>query len=833
MMARLKMFPLPRNGATGTDMNTTTLPSSLEPFDRPKLDIELPVRGMSCASCVARVEKALVKVPGVKDASVNLATEIASVRTEPGVELAELRAAVDNAGYGVPEEQMRLSISGMTCASCVSRVERALKKTPGVTSAEVNLATEKAEVRFLGRADVVLPKLVDAVEKAGYSAAPASDAAITAVSRAGQLPDWWPVALSAVLSLPLALPMAGMLVGQDWSLSGWLQLLFATPVQFWLGARFYRSAWKAVKAKAGNMDLLVALGTSAGYGLSLYLLLSGLGHGGHEQAPHLYFEASAVVITLVLLGKWLEGRAKRQTTEAIRALHALRPETARVRRDDADIEVAISQVKVGDIVVVRPGERVPVDGHVTEGATHVDESLITGESLPVAKSLGDKVVGGSVNAEGLFLARATAVGAESTLSRIARMVESAQAKKAPIQRLVDRVSEVFVPVVIGIALLTLIAWGLITGDWERAILNAVAVLVIACPCALGLATPTAVMAGTGVAARRGILIKDAEALELAHKIDVVAFDKTGTLTEGKPRLVVFEAASGDASEFLRVAASVQAGSEHPLAKAVINAAVEGHVVVPLAREAKSVSGRGVSAVVTDRSMRLGSKRWMGELGVDLSALEARATQLEAEGRTVSWLADVTESPSLLGLLAFGDAVKETAADAVTALREIGVRSAMVTGDNQGAARLAAQELGIDEISAEVLPQHKADIVSQLKQGGATVAMVGDGINDAPALAAADVGFSMSTGTEVAMHAAGITLMRGDPRLVADAIDISRRTYAKIRQNLFWAFVYNVVGIPLAALGMLNPMLAGAAMAFSSVSVVANALTLRSWKGRAA
>ncbi|MGV3573115.1 MAG: heavy metal translocating P-type ATPase [Ramlibacter sp.] len=736
------------------------------------------------------------------------------------------------ANLDLEELGVELPVGGMTCASCVARVEKALRKLPEVTLAEVNLATEKAAVRFVGGASEVLPRLVAAIEKAGYAASlPPAAGAVPEAAKAGR-PDWWPVAVSAVLSLPLVLPMLGMAFGADWALPGWWQLALATPVQFWLGARFYRSAWKAVKARAGNMDLLVALGTSAGYGLSLYLLVAGIGHEGHGEAPHLYFEASAVVITLVLLGKWLEGRAKRQTTEAIRALNALRPDTARVRRGGTDVEVPAAQVVVGDTVVVRPGERVPVDGEILEGSTHVDESLITGESLPVPKAPGARVVGGSVNAEGLFTARATAVGAESTLSRIARMVESAQAKKAPIQRLVDQVSEVFVPVVLGIALLTLLGWGFATGDWERAILNAVAVLVIACPCALGLATPTAIMAGTGVAARRGILIKDAEALEVAHGVKVVAFDKTGTLTEGKPRLVASEAADGDHAGLLRLAASVQSGSEHPLARAVMDAARENLASVAPAQDATAVAGRGMSALVKGQVLRLGSTRWMNELGVDLAPLAQRARELEDEGRTVSWLAQGAAPARLVGLLAFGDAAKATAREAVRTLADLGVKVVMVTGDNQGAARVAARELGIVDVRAEVLPADKAQVVSELRGSGLSVAMVGDGINDAPALAAADVGFSMSTGTEVAMHAAGVTLMRGDPRLVADAIEISRRTYAKIRQGLFWAFVYNIVGIPLAAFGMLNPMLAGAAMAFSSVSVVANALTLRRWKGSA-
>ena len=719
-----------------------------------------------------------------------------------------------------------LPIDGMTCASCVARVERALQKVPGVVSAEVNLATEKAEVTLAG-AGGDAAALIAAVENAGYSTRGAVVSGTQAVEPAEPtVASWWPIALSAMLSLPLVIPMVGALFGADWALPGWLQLALATPVQFWLGARFYRSAWSAVKAGAGNMDLLVALGTSAGYGLSVYLWLAHAEHG----MPHLYFEASAVVITLVLLGKWLEARAKRQTTAAIRALNALRPETTRVRRDGQDQELPIGQVRRDDVVVVRPGERMPVDGLVLEGASQVDESLITGESLPVAKHPGDKVTGGSVNAEGLLLVRTTAMGAESTLARIVRLVESAQARKAPIQRLVDRVSAVFVPVVIAIALVTLLAWGLGTGNWETAILNAVAVLGIACPCALGLATPTAIMAGTGVAARHGILIKDAQALEIAHKVRVVAFDKTGTLTEGRPQLVAAHAMGGDRAALLAASASVQAGSEHPLARAVLDAAsTEGIALLP-ATQVRALPGRGIAALAGGCDLRLGSTRLMEEIGVDLSPYAALARAQQDQGRTVSWVADVGAPPVLLGLLAFGDTVKPHARAAIAQLHKQGVRTVLVTGDNLGSATLVGQQLGIDEVRAHVLPEDKARIVGELQAGGATVAMVGDGINDAPALAAADVGIAMSTGTDVAMHAAGITLMRGDPGLVADAIDISRRTYAKIRQNLFWAFVYNLVGVPLAAFGWLNPMVAGAAMALSSVSVVTNALLLRRWRG---
>jgi Cu+-exporting ATPase len=487
-------------------------------------------------------------------------------------------------------------------------------------------------------------------------------------------------------------------------------------------------------------------------------------------------------------------------------------------------------VRVDDIVVVRPGERIPVDGAVLEGASEVDESLITGESLPVPKHEGDRVTGGAVNGPGLLVVKTAAIGAETTLARIVRLVESAQARKAPIQRLVDKVSEVFVPIVVAIAFVTLIGWGLVTGDWESAILDAVAVLVIACPCALGLATPTAIMAGTGVAAKHGILIKDAQALEIAHGVTTVAFDKTGTLTEGRPRLVAIEAVDGGHDALLAASAAIQSGSEHPLARAVVDAAVAKHLAFDRAAQVRAVAGRGVAAQAGGRELRLGSSRFMSELNVDTSALQTRAEHLQSEGRTVSWIADVTGKPRLLGLLAFGDTVKSSARAAVAALHSHHVRTVLLTGDNAGSAAAVARQLGITDVQAEVLPEQKAAAVAALKRPGELVAMVGDGINDAPALAAADVGIAMSSGTDVAMHAAGVTLMRGDPALVADTIAISRRTYAKIRQNLFWAFIYNVVGIPMAAFGLLSPVVAGAAMAFSSVSVVTNALTLRRWTG---
>ena len=715
---------------------------------------------------------------------------------------------------------LELKVEGMTCASCVARVEKALLKVPGVEVASINLATETAS---LAAPPALAEAAIAAVRKAGYEAAVKTEAP-AAEPAAGLRRDTLELLVAALLTAPLVVPMAAGLFGAHWMLPAWLQWLLATPVQFWVGARFYRAGWKALVAGAGNMDLLVAIGTSAAYGLSLWLAIA-------EESAHLYFEASAVVITLVRAGKWLEERAKRKTTEAIRALSRLRPETARLVQGGAERVVPLAVVKVGDLVAVLPGERVPVDAEVTEGTSHVDESLVTGESLPVAKAPGSRITGGSVNAEGRLVARTVAVGAESTLSRIIRAVESAQAAKAPIQRLVDRVSEVFVPAVVAVALVTLLGWGLLAGNWEAAILNAVAVLVIACPCALGLATPTAVMAGTGVAARHGILIKDAEALEVAHRARVVAFDKTGTLTEGRPALVEVVPAGISRAEALGLGAAVQRGSTHPLAKAVEEAAVREAVAVPAAADLRAVPGRGVEAAIGGRRIVIASERWATELGTaGREALAADAARLAARGLTVSWLVEAAPAGArALALLAFGDSLKPQAAAAVARLRALGLRTVLVTGDNRGAGEAAGRDLGLDEVRAEVLPEGKAAVVAALREAHGPVAMVGDGINDAPALAAADIGIAMGTGTDVAMHTAGITLMRGDPALVADALDISRRTHAKIRQNLFWAFVYNVVGVPLAAAGLLSPVIAGAAMALSSVSVVSNALLLARWR----
>jgi Cu+-exporting ATPase len=717
-----------------------------------------------------------------------------------------------------------LEIGGMTCAACAGRVERALRAVPGVTDASVNLATERARVHGAAASDA----LVAAVSAAGYEARVASD---EAAAPAAAEPDFWdgagPVSIAAALSLPLVLPMIAGWFGSEWMLPARVQWLLATPVQFVIGARFYKAGWKAVRAGAGNMDVLVALGTSAAYGLSLWLWW----RAGEDHMPHLYFESAAVVITLVRLGKWLEVRAKRQTAQAIRALQALRPDTARVRTADGTLrDTPVAQVRVGDVVSVRAGERIPVDAVVLEGASHVDESMLTGESLPVPKREGDRVTAGAIATDGVLLVRTTAIGADTMLSRIIRLVEDAQAAKPPIQQLVDRVSAIFVPAVLAAALLTLAGWAIAGAGWETAIVNAVAVLVIACPCALGLATPSAIMAGTGAGARRGILIADAQALERAQQVDFVVFDKTGTLTVGQPRVTAVETAPGvDAATLLDELAALQAENTHPLAQATREyAEQQGRAITP-AQSPEVLAGRGTRGLVNGASLQLGNARWMDELGLDRSALQARADTLEAQGNTVSWLARSTQAGvQLRGLIAFGDALKPSAKAAVAALRARGVRTALVTGDNAGAARSVAQALGIDEVAAQVLPQDKAARVTAWQKAGHVVAMVGDGINDAPALAAADVGIAMATGTDVAMQAAGITLMRGEPRLVSDALDLSRRTVAKIRQNLFWAFIYNVVGIPLAAFGLLSPTFAGAAMAFSSVSVVTNALMLRRW-----
>ena len=710
-----------------------------------------------------------------------------------------------------------LDITGMTCASCVARVERALRRVPGVLGAEVNLATHRARVVHIqGSADAA--SLAAAVHKAGFEARLAA-ASTEAEDRAPQRREFVRLIAALALSAPLLLGMAGHAAGLNWMLPGWAQAVLATIVQVWLGARFYVAGWKAMRAGAGNMDLLVALGTSAAWGLSSWNLLT----APAGSMPALYYESSAVLIAIILLGKFLETRATGETAAALRALAHLRPDTARLRRGGAEHTIPIAQIVPGDVVVVRPGERIPVDGTVLEGGGDVDESMLTGESLPVPKDPGVTVAGGSMLSDGVLVVRTDAVGAETVLARIVRLVEGAQASKPPIQRLVDRVSAVFVPAVLVVAGITFLGWWEAGAGASAALLNAVSVMVIACPCALGLATPAAIMAGTGAAARRGILIRDAAALERAHAVTLVAFDKTGTLTLGRPDLTDLVPAAGETeADLLRLAAALQASSEHPLAEAIRRRAV----AAPAAEDFRALAGRGVSASVESRTLLLGNRRLLEQHGIALGSLADTAGRLESQGRTVSFLAETSPAPRPLGLLAFSDLPRPTAREAVAALRRAGIGVVLLTGDSSGAAHAIAAVLGIDRVAAEILPEGKADRIAALRAEGAIVAMVGDGINDAPALAAADVGMAMGTGTDVAMHTAGITLMRGDPALVPQAIDLARRTHRTIRQGLSWAFFYNLIAVPLAAFGMLSPVVAGAAMALSSVSVVANALRLR-------
>ena len=799
--------------------------------DRDLIHLTLPVEGMTCASCAGRIERQLIKVDGVSVAAVNLAAETADVEFDPTkVDAAKISETIVKTGFSVPDRDLDFVIEGMTCASCVSRVEKAIEKIPGVKSVAVNLADETARV-VVPAGGGSAADIISAVEKTGYKASlieNTEEFGHADDERAAKRlkKDYINFVGSALLTIPLVAQMVWMLAGIEYEIPGAVQMGLASVVQFYFGLRFYNPAWKSLKAGSGNMDLLVVMGTMAAWSLSAWRVLA-------SMEGHLYFEASAAVLTLILLGKFLESRAKRGTTGAIRALMKLKPATARViSSDGSEVEVPASAISSGDVVVVRPGERIAVDGVVIKGQTSVDESLLTGESLPVAKFVDDKVVGGSINADGMVHVRATTVGTESTLSAIIRMIQGAQASKAPVQKLVDQIAAVFVPAVILIAFVTWGTWWFVGAGWEVGLINAVTVLVIACPCALGLATPTAIMVGTGSAAGSGILIKDAEALELSHKIDVVVFDKTGTLTEGRP--MVSEVHPIDMSEagFVEVMATAQKGSEHPLARAITVYAKEKGINVLEPESFRALVGRGVEAVVGGKEVLIGSRRLMEEKEIDISLYDDSATAIEKNGQSVIWTAiENGNGLHLAGYVAVGDMAKKNAASAVMSLKNQGIRPIMLTGDNQHTAVAIAQSIGLDEsdVIAEVLPDGKAAEVERLKGAGHTVAMVGDGVNDAPALAMADVGMAMGGGTDVAMHTAGITLMRGDPELVADAVKVSKATVMKIRQNLFWAFFYNVVALPLAAMGLLNPVIAGAAMALSSVSVVTNSLLLKRWK----
>ena len=784
-------------------------------------EITLQLGGMSCAGCVGRVERALAGVDGIQRVAVNLAAQTARMDVQTNSQLLAVEQALQQAGYPAEQQTRQIQIGNLTCASCVGRAEAALGTVPGVLDAQVNLASQQARVRMLQGTDQ--DALLRALRQAGYPGqwvdtdAPAAEAGPDLAKQRRR------VIIAALLSAPMLLSMLPALLGAGhWMLPGWLQLVLASIVQFVFGATFYRGAWHALRNRTANMDLLVVLGTSAGWALSTWNLLT--------QSPgtelHLYYEASAVIVTFILLGKYLENRAKGQTLEAIRALTALRPDTARLRDAEGERDVPLSQVLPGDQLVVRAGERIPVDAEIVEGDSHIDESMLTGESLPVSRGPGQAVRAGSLNQDGVLLLNTTGVGQDTLLAQIVRMVENAQSSKAPIQRLVDRVAAVFVPVVIAIALMTWVLGSFFIGP-QAALLNAIAVLVIACPCALGLATPTAIMVGTGVAARHGILIRDAEALERARLVNAVIFDKTGTLTRGKPALTRVEPLNGHSAEdVLRVALALQQQAEHPLARALCDYTAEQGIEAAPADNLQVLAGRGAQGLVDGQSAWLGSARLLEEQHLDLTPWQQQAAELQADGASLSWLA---RGDQVLGLLSFADSLKDNARATIDRLQAQHIESLLISGDSQSAAEHIGRQLGLDQVRGSVLPADKVSEVQRLQQQGKVVAMIGDGINDAPALSSADIGMAMSTGTDVAMHSAGITLMRGDPALVPMALALSRRTGDKIRQNLFWAFVYNCLGIPLAAFGLLNPMIAGAMMAASSVCVVSNALLLKRWQ----
>jgi len=803
---------------------------------------------MTCTTCAATIEKGLTETPGVEQASVNFAAEKASIKYDPAkVDLAKIKNTVAQLGYGVATRKSIFPVSGMTCASCVARVEKTLSSVPGVISASVNLASEKATVEYLEGTE--LADLRQAVKEAGYELGrevQSLEDVTTAVQRETR-------ALRNRLIIAAALASSIMALGWGLPFVGKSYLLWtlATPVQFWTGWLFYRGAWGALKHRTSDMNTLIAVGTSAAYIYSMVaVIFPGLFAAGGLE-PHLYFDTSAMIITLILLGRFLEARAKRQTSEAIKKLIGMQPKTALVIHDGQEREIPVEDVQVGDIILVRPGERVPVDGIVRQGYSSIDESMITGESIPVEKKVGDEVIGATINKMGSLQFEATKVGKDTTLAHIIRMVEEAQGSKAPIQRLADVIASYFVPAVIGIAIVTFIIWYFVgpPPSLTFALLNFVAVLIIACPCALGLATPTAIMVGTGKGAEHGILIRSAEALERAHQINTVLLDKTGTLTRGEPMVTdIIAAPFSSREEVLRLAASVEHSSEHPLGEAVVKAALDKRLELSSPSDFNAIPGRGVEALVDGKKLFLGNLKLMEERGFSLDGLGEKANKIFEEGKTVIFLGMDSQ---VVGIIALADTLKPNAKEALQALRRIGVETVMLTGDNRRTAETIARDVGISRVLAEVLPENKAQEVKKLQEEGKVVAMVGDGINDAPALAQADVGIAIGTGTDVAIETGDVTLISGDLMGVVTAIYLSKRTMRTIKQNLFWAFAYNTALIPVAAgvlylafghagvptglhfilgdYGFLNPMLAAAAMAASSVTVVSNSLRLRRFK----
>ncbi len=783
--------------------------------------LDLPVEGMTCAACAVRLEKVLNRVQGAQ-AVVNFASESAHIEFNPALaNTDQFTLSIEKAGFSVPMQQVHLALEGMTCAACAMRIEKVLNRLPNVT-AQVNFATEEAMVSF--PPSMPLSELIQAVKRAGYQAHVREDSTRTAEAEKKQnlaKKELHLFIIAAVLTAPFLLQMIAMLVGanHEW-LPPWLQMMIATPIQFWIGKRFYVGAWNALRSGGANMDVLVALGTSMAYLFSAVVTV-------FDLQQHVYFEASAAIITLVLLGKLLESRAKHKTSAAIQALIKLQPKTARVIRQGEIIEVRIDELQLGEVFVVRAGESVPVDGVVQQGSSNLDESLLTGESMPVGKMSGDNVFAGTMNQQGQLQCKATGVGSQTQLAMIIRLVEQAQGSKAPIQRLADRIAAVFVPVVVVISVLTLfVTWGL-TDAFSDALINAVAVLVIACPCALGLATPTAIMVGTGRGAQAGILVKNAAALEQAEHITTLIIDKTGTLTEGKPKVTdIISTGIMTENKLLTIAATLEQGSEHPLGQAIIDYAAANSIPLERLEDFHATTGVGVSGFVAETQYWLGSPVAVGQRGIKINLPQLQ--ELQAQAKTVVVLSD---KQTCIGLIAIADQLRLSSRAAVQRLQAMGLELIMLTGDNEQTAAAVAREAGIVQFKANVKPQDKADAVNQYRAGKQHVGMVGDGINDAPALAAADVSFALGAGSDVAIEAADITLMRNDLNGVADAISLSRATLKKIRQNLFFAFIYNTLGIPLAAIGLLNPVIAGAAMAMSSVSVVTNSLLLKKWQAK--
>lgn len=725
---------------------------------------------------------------------------------------------VTNTGYKASMDRVRLDIEGMTCSACAARVEKALKKVQGIGEVNVNIATNKATVEYLS-SDVDVSDMKKAVEKAGYSAKEEEkiDVDKQKKERENEIKKLKTLFIvSTILSLPLLSAMFVDMAGFDTILSnGWFQFALATPVQFIIGWRFYKGAYHALKGGGANMDVLVAMGTSAAYFYSIYMLLADMNH--------FYFESSAVIITLIVLGKLMEAIAKGKTSEAMKKLMGLQAKTAKVIRDGEEKDIPVEEVEVGEIIIVRPGEKIPVDGQIVEGKSTVDESMLTGESIPVEKAMGEEVIGATINKHGTFKFKATKVGKDTALSQIIKMVEEAQGSKAPVQRLADKVSGIFVPIVVVVAIVTFTIWFLVTGEINPAILAAVSVLVIACPCALGLATPTAIMVGTGKGAENGILIKGGEHLEKAEKIDTIIFDKTGTITKGKPEVTDILTFDIEKEEVLRISASAEKSSEHPLAEAIVNDAKAKEITLSDVSDFNAIPGHGIYSTFEGSEIYLGNRRLMKKENVDISEADSEIERLENEGKTAMILAI---DKKLKGIIAVADTIKESSKEAIDELKDMGIEVYMITGDNKRTAQAIAREVDIDHVIAEVLPEDKAANVEKIQAQGKKVAMVGDGINDAPALAQANIGFAIGTGTDVAIEAADITLMRGDLKEIVTAIKLSKKTMKTIKQNLFWAFGYNTLGIPVAALGLLNPMIAGAAMAFSSVSVLTNSLRLK-------